>query len=171
MEMECLISLEDIRKRVKELGIQISQDYRGKEPIMIGILNGVIFFFSDLVLSLDIPVKIDFIRAASYGASMESSGDIKITKDVELPVSGQDIILVEDIIDTGLTLKVIKDRLRQRGASSVRICVLIDKGERRKERIYIDYCGFKIPEGFLVGYGLDFNERYRYLPGIFKLKT
>jgi len=166
MKREVLLSRTTILSRVHELARDISSDYSGKIPILIGILNGVVFFMADLVMAMSIPSKIDFIRASSYGSAMESSGLIKITKDVEIPIKGEPVILVEDIVDTGLTLKYIFKRLEERGPESIRICALIDKLERREEDIHIDYCGFRVEGGFLVGYGLDYNENFRYLPDI-----
>jgi hypoxanthine phosphoribosyltransferase len=170
LKKELLIPREAIKKRVKELARQISSDYEGKEPILIGILNGVIFFFADLMREISIPTRMDFIRAASYGSEMESSGSIRLTKDVEMPVKGKPVVLVEDIVDTGLTLTHIVKNLESKGTESLRICALIDKLERRNIDVSIDYCGFKINEGFLVGYGLDYDEKYRYLPDICVLK-
>jgi hypoxanthine phosphoribosyltransferase len=170
LEKELLIPRKNIQRRVKELARQISSDYEGKEPILIGILNGVVFFFADLMREISIPTKMDFIRAASYGSEMKSSGSIRLTKDVEMPVRGQPVILVEDIVDTGLTLTHIVKNLESKGPESLRICALIDKLERRDIDVSIDYCGFKINEGFLVGYGLDYDEKYRHLPDICILK-
>lgn len=164
-----LISKVAIQNRVKELATQISMDYDGKEPILVGILKGSVFFYSDLAREMKIPVKLDFIRAFSYGSGKQSSGSVRFTKDVELPVEGEDLIIVEDIVDTGLTLRKIKEILAHRGAKSLRICALIDKLERREEDVSIDYCGFEVPEGFIVGYGLDYDERYRNLPEIYLL--
>jgi hypoxanthine phosphoribosyltransferase len=166
MEKRVLISRQEIQRKVKDLARQISSDYAGKEPILIGILNGVVFFFADLVMSLSIPSKIDFIRASSYGSGKASSGAIKLVKDVEIEVKGQEVIVVEDIVDTGLTLSFLIKNLKSREPASVKICALIDKTERRKKEVAIDYCGFRVQEGFLVGYGLDYAERYRYLPDI-----
>lgn len=170
LEKELLFSKENIQKRVKELAIQISSDYEGREPVLIGILNGVIFFFADLVRAINVPTKIDFIRAASYGAAMRSSGTVRLTKDVEIPIQGKSVILVEDIVDSGLTLNHIVRILESKNAESIRICVLINKLERRDIPIDIDYCGFQITEGFLVGYGLDYGEKYRYLADIHVLR-
>ena len=169
MERELLISRESISLKVRELAHQISSDYAGKETILIGILNGVVLFFADLIRELTIPSKIDFIRSASYGSGLTTSGNIRLTKDVEIPIQGKDVIIVEDIVDTGLTLNYIVKRLEKRGPKSIRICALIDKPERRDEEVKIDYCGFHIKEGFLVGYGLDHNEEYRYLSDIYVL--
>ena len=166
MQKRVLIPRRDIQSKVKDLARQISSDYADKEPILIGILNGVVFFFTDLVMSLSIPSKIDFIRVSSYGSNKASSGTINLVKDVEIPVKGEDLIVVEDIVDTGLTLNYLVEKLKNREPASVKICALIDKTERREQEVAIDYCGFRVQEGFLVGYGLDYAEQYRYLPDI-----
>ena len=129
----------------------------------------MVFFFAELVMSLSIPSKIDFIRVSSYGSSKASSGTIQLVKDLELPVKGQDLIVVEDIVDTGLTLNYLVRNLKSREPASLKICALIDKTERREQEVAIDYCGFKVQEGFIVGYGLDYAEQYRYLPDIWVL--
>jgi len=170
LETEILIPRKTILTRVREIATQISADYAGKEPILIGILNGVIFFFADIVMGMTIPSKIDFIRAASYGAGTSSSGAVRLTKDVELSIQGEHVIVVEDIVDTGLTLRRILESLEMRRPASIKVCALIDKKERREEEIAVHYCGFQIQEGFLVGYGLDHNEQYRYLRDICVLK-
>ncbi len=167
---EVLISQETIQSRVYELAQKISSDYADEEPILIGILNGVVFFFVDLVKALTIPVTIDFIRASSYGSGTVSKGAITYSKDVEINVKNKPVIIVEDIVDTGLTLNQIIKRIEKKGPKSIRICALIDKGERRSEEVILDYSGFQVEKGFLVGYGLDHDERYRYLPDIFVLK-
>ena len=165
-----MLSRETIGERVKELACRISSDYEAQEPILIGILNGAVFFLADLARQITIPVKIDFIRAASYGSEMTSSGAVRLTKDVEIPVKGRPVILVEDIVDTGLTLTHIIKKMEAKGPESVKVCALVDKLERRDLSVPIDYCGFQIDEGFIVGYGLDHNERYRNLHDIFILK-
>jgi len=170
LKREILISESAIQKRVREIADQISKDYKDAEPVVIGILKGAVFFMADLMRALSIPVKMDFIRAASYGSGTETSGTVRITKDIELPVEGKPVILIEDIVDSGLTLNHIRQLLEGRGAASLRICALIDKTERRERDISVDYCGFQVKEGFLVGYGLDCNEEYRYLPEIYVLK-
>lgn len=170
MEKELLISKDRISERVRDLARQISHDYQGKEPLLIGILKGSVFFFADLVRELSVPVNIDFLRAASYGSKMESSGTIRVTKDVESPVYGKPVILVEDIVDTGLTLTHLVKAIEAKGAESIKICALIDKLERREKAVCVDYCGFQIEEGFLVGYGLDYDERYRQLPEIYVMR-
>lgn len=170
MEREILIERRAILARVRALADRISSDYATKEPVFIGVLKGAVFFFADLVLHLTIPCKIDFIGASSYGSSQDSSGNVKLVKEVQIPVTGKPVILVEDIVDTGLTLNRIIDALRQKGPESVRICALIDKKERRERAVHIDYCGFEVKEGFLVGYGLDYDEQFRYLPDIYVLR-
>ena len=170
MEREVLFTSGEVQQRVKELATEITSDYEGDEPILIGVLNGAVFFFVDLVRNMGVPTKIDFIRAASYGSGMVSKGEIALTKDVEIKVKGEHVIIVEDIVDTGLTLSHIVDHLKKKGAKSCKICVLIDKSERRKKEVSLDYCGFRLKGGFVVGYGLDYGERYRYLTDICVLK-
>lgn len=170
MERELILSRKRIVSRIKELAREISSDYTGKKTVFIGILNGAVFFFADLVREVTIPTEIDFMRAASYGSGMSSSGTVRFTKDVEIPIKDKHLILVEDIVDTGLTLTQIVRNLEERGPQSIKICALIDKPERREVEVPIDYCGFQIREGFLIGYGLDFNEQYRSLPDIYALK-
>ncbi len=170
MEKKLLLSRETIQERVKELAARISSDYEGQEPVFIGVLNGAVFFFADLTRELDIPIKIDFVRAASYGSEMTSSGEIRLTKDVEIPVKGRPVILVEDIVDTGLTVSYIIKKMEAKAPESIKVCALIDKLERRDVSVTVDYCGFRIEEGFVVGYGLDHDEKYRQLSDIFVLK-
>ncbi len=170
MDREIFLDRETILTKVAEIARRISSDYSGKEPVFIGILKGAVFFFADLVRQMTIPCKIDFIAAASYGSSKCSSGNVRLVKDIEIPVSGKPVILVEDIIDTGLTLNRIVEAIRKKNPESVRICALIDKEERREEAVHVDYCGFVVKEGFLVGYGLDYDEQFRYLPDIYVLR-
>jgi hypoxanthine phosphoribosyltransferase len=165
-----LIPHAEIEARVAILAEKISSDYEGKEPILIGVLKGVIFFFAELVMKMSIPTKMDFIRAASYGSGSTSSGVIRILKDVELPLKGKDVILVEDIVDSGLTLDRMIRHLDAKEPASIKICALIDKSERRTKEVRIDYSGFEVAEGFLVGYGLDYDEKYRHLPDICTLE-
>ncbi len=169
MEKELIIDRETIQGRVRELAGQISSDYAEMEPVLVGILNGVVFFFSDLVMELTIPSKIDFIRAASYGSAISSSGSVRFTKDVEISIQGKPVILVEDIVDTGLTITKVIDRLKEKEPKSVKICALINKTERREIEVPITYSGFQVNKGFLIGYGLDYDEQFRYLPGIYVL--
>lgn len=167
-DRQLVISREQLRTAVSAIGKQISADYAGKDLVMIGILNGAFIFLADLVRSVTIPHKIDFIRVASYGQSDSSSGTIRMAKDVELDLRDKHVLLVEDIVDTGTTLAWLTERFRDRQAASVKICALIDKKERRQTEVRLDYIGFS-QDGFLVGYGLDFAEQYRYLPEIYSL--
>jgi hypoxanthine phosphoribosyltransferase len=170
LKRELFLSRETIQAKVGELARKISADYAGKDPVMVGILNGVVFFFTDLIIAMTIPSTMDFMRAASYGSGTTSSGHIRLTKDVEIPLAGKTVIIVEDIVDTGLTLHHIVELIKERDPESVKICALIDKLERREQEVAIDYCGFQVEKGFLVGYGLDHDEQYRYLPDIYVLK-
>lgn len=170
MEKELLIPRGTIERRVEELANQISSDYKEKEPVLIGILNGVVFFFADLVRRLTVPTQIDFVRATSYGSGTVSSRDVRFTKDVEISLQDKPVILVEDIVDTGLTLKHIISRIENKNPESLRVCALIEKLERRETEVSIDYCGFRVDEGFVVGYGLDYNENYRDLPDVYVLR-
>jgi hypoxanthine phosphoribosyltransferase len=170
LKKELLFPRMVIQARVKELAGQISRDYSDREPIVLGVLNGAVFFFTDLVREMTISLRIDFIRAASYGSGMSSSGSVRLTKDFKMPIEDRPVILVEDIVDTGLTVTKILEVLRGQGPESIKICALIDKLERRNTDIVIDYCGFQVKEGFLIGYGLDYNEQYRYLPDIYTIR-
>jgi hypoxanthine phosphoribosyltransferase len=169
IEKELVFSKEQIAERVSSLATQISYDYKDKELILVGVLKGTFAFMADLVRNLSIPVKIDFVRIASYG-SKASPGEIRLLQDIELPVDGKHVLVVEDIVDTGLTLKRLREKLEGRRAASVKICVLVDKSERREVPIKIDYVGFSMEKGFVVGYGMDFNEQFRELPEIYCLK-
>lgn len=159
-----LISAEEIDRRIGELAKQISADYAGKEPLVVGILKGSWVFLADLVRRLEIPVIIDFMTVSSYGASTKSSGVVKIVLDLKCPLENRDVLLVEDILDSGLTLSYLLKHLQLRRPRSLKLCVLMDKPERRRVQIVPDYVGFVVPDRFVVGYGADFNERYRYLP-------
>ena len=170
LKKELLISQKSIHERVKVLASQISNDYAGREPILVGILNGAVFFFADLIREMTIISRIDFIRATSYGSGTSSSGSIRLTKDLEIPIKDKPVIIIEDIVDTGLTLYKIIGLLREREPESIKVCALIDKLERRDIEVNIDYCGFQVKEGFLVGYGLDYEEQYRCLQDIYTLR-
>ncbi len=160
---------QQIADKVSALAQQISQDYQGKNPILIGVLKGAFMFLADLTRHISIPFKIDFVRVASYGAKDYSTGEIKLTKDVELPIKGEHVLIVEDIVDIGYTLRFLLDHIAAKGPKSLKLCALINKLERRKVEIPIDYVGFTLDKGFLVGYGLDFNEMFRCLPEIYEL--
>jgi hypoxanthine phosphoribosyltransferase len=168
---EILFHHEEIARRVHEVAGVISRDYAGTELIVVGVLKGSFIFMADLIREMTIPCHTDFIRAASYGAGQESSGQIVITKDIELNVEGRDVLIVEDIVDTGLTLKHIVDTLKLRNPRSLKVCAFLDKRKRRKVVFEADYVCCTIDDGFVVGYGLDFNEQYRYLPDVYVVQT
>jgi|UniRef100_A0A7C6EAW4 hypoxanthine phosphoribosyltransferase len=161
-----LISEAEIQKRVKELASQISSDYANLQPLLVGILKGAWIFMADLARYLTIPVSFDFLTVSSYGTSTKTSGIVKIVTDLKTPIIEKDVLLVEDILDTGLTLKYILDNLQLRQPRSLKTCVLLDKPERHQIDIKIDYLGFVVPNKFVVGYGIDYNEQYRNLPYI-----
>ena len=165
-----LISEDEIQKKVKELAAQIARDYSGKVPVLISILKGGVIFLSDLIRYIDIPVEIEFLGIASYGSLTKSSGVVKITKDCNYDISGRDIIIIEDIVDSGLSLQYIINLLKWKKPKSIKICVLLDKLGADLQNIKMDYKGFTVPNVFVVGYGLDYNEKYRNLPYIGILK-
>lgn len=167
---EILFTEEEIQKRVRELGDIITKDYKGKDLLAICVLKGAVFFMTDLLKRIDLPAEIDFMAVSSYGSDTTSSGEVRILRDLEKSVNKRNILIVEDIIDTGFTLKKLKKNLEQRGAQSVKIVALLNKEARREVDLHADYCGFDIPDYFVVGYGLDFDERYRNLPYIGYLK-
>jgi len=162
-----LLSREEIVSIVKSLADQISKDYKGRELVMICILKGAFMFLSDLIRQLQIPVQIDFVRLASYGTGMKTSGKVSVTKDTEIPIEGKDILIVEDIIDSGRTLRFLKDRLALSNPRSIKVCALLDKKARREVEIEAEYLGKEVDDVFVVGYGIDFNETYRNLPEIY----
>lgn len=159
-----LISTEDVKRRVQEMGAEISRDYAGRELLVVGILKGAFIFMSDLVRELKSPIFIDFMDVSSYGSATESSGVVRIMKDLDQSIAGKHVLIVEDIIDSGLTLSYIKENLQSRQPASVKICAFLDKPSRRRVEMRPDYLGFSIPDEFVVGYGLDFAEKYRELP-------
>lgn len=168
---EILIGRSDIARRVREVAGDVSRDFAAGEVIVVGVLKGSFIFMADLIREITIPCRMDFIRAASYGDGSESSGRITITKDIELDIAGRDVLIVEDIIDTGLTLKSIVDTLKGRNPRSLKVCAFLDKRKRRKVPFEADYVCFAIDDGFVIGYGLDFNEEYRYLPDVYVVQT
>jgi hypoxanthine phosphoribosyltransferase len=170
-ELVPVLSEEEINEKVTYIGNQISDDYKDKKLVVIGVLKGSFIFMADLVRKITIPCEIDFIGASSYGLSDESSGTIKITKEINIDIKGKDILLVEDIIDTGITVAFLKKYLKDSGASSIKVCTLLDKYERREKSVDIDYTCHRIEEGFIVGYGIDYAEQYRNLPAIYHIKT
>lgn len=160
---EILLSEDQITRKVKELAERISEDYRGKSILMVGILKGAVIFLADLVRHITVPVSLDFIAVSSYGKASESSGVVQILKDLNESIEGRHVVLVEDIVDTGLTLKYLIENLNTRKPASLKICTLLDKPSRRRADVSPDYSGFIIPDKFVVGYGLDFGEKYRNL--------
>ncbi len=168
--MRCLLSREDIARRVRELAGEISRDYQGRDLVMVGVLKGAFIFLADLVRELSFPVEIDFVRLASYGGGTTPTGEVQVTKDVELSLEGRDVLIVEDIIDIGFTLAFLKKHLITHKPASVKICCLIDKKERRQVEVPLDYVGFVVEKGFLVGYGLDCGEQQRTLPAVYVLE-
>ena len=168
--LEPLISFEAIQTRITELGAEIARDYGGRNPLLIGVLKGACTFLSDLMRAADIPLSVEFMAISSYGTEMRTSGEVRILKDLDVAIEGRHILVVEDIVDTGLTLSYLLANLKSRGAASVKLAALLDKYERREKEVPIDYLGFKIPDKFVVGYGLDYAERYRNLPFIAVLK-
>jgi hypoxanthine phosphoribosyltransferase len=166
-----LISEEQINYRLKELGEMINRDYKDKDNILlVGVLKGAVIFMADIIRKINLPVQVDFMAVSSYGASTESSGVVRILKDLEEDVEGKHLLIIEDIIDSGLTLSYLYNILKSRKPASIKICALLDKPTRRKVDIKVDYLGFEIPDYFVVGYGLDYGERYRNLPYICVLK-
>jgi hypoxanthine phosphoribosyltransferase len=163
---EILLTHDQIQARVAELGAQLAADYDRRIPVLVSVLKGSIVFLADLVRAMPVPLSIDLMELSSYGASTESSGQVRILKDLSGPIEGRDVIVVEDIIDTGLTLNYLLKYLHDRGPATVRICCLLDKPARRLAEIDIDYRGFTIADRFVIGYGLDYDERYRNLPYI-----
>ncbi len=168
-DKKLVLSQAQINLKVKALARDISKAYSGKDLVLVGVLNGAFMFMADLVKELTIPVKVDFVRLASYGSGASSSGKISMTKDVEIDLKGREVLIIEDIADSGLTLDHLKKHLATFKPASIKVCALIDKKERRTIPTEIHFTGFEIDQGFLVGYGLDYNEEYRYLPNIYHL--
>ena len=161
---EVLIDRETLQHRIRELGEEISADYAGRDLLLVGVLKGAVFFMADLMRNLTIPCEIDFMAISSYGASTDSSGVVRILKDLDINIEGRDVLVVEDIIDSGLTLSYLMRNLEAREPASLEICALLTKPERREIDVPVRYVGFEIPNRFVIGYGLDFAERYRNLP-------
>ena len=164
------ISEKTIREKIRTIARDISNEYKNREPVLIGVLNGGFIFLADLIREMSIPLEIDFLRLASYGSKDVSSGKIILTKDIEITIKGRPVIIVEDIIDTGLTMSYLIRYINEKEPESIRICALINKTGRRDRKVEIDYSAFDINEGFLVGYGLDYGEKFRYLPYILSLE-
>ena len=168
--LKVLLTQEELREKVKELGRQITQDYQGKNLMIVTVLKGAVVFLADLMREIDVPAEIDFMVVSSYGAGTRSSGVVKIVKDLDVPLKDKDLLIVEDILDSGMTLSYLKELLEGREPRSIRIATLLDKPARRKVDLKADYIGYSVPDEFVVGYGLDYDEKYRNLPYIGILK-
>jgi len=171
---EVLVGAEDLRRRVAELAQEISRDYRSQPPrslLLVGVLKGAMFFLSDLMRLIDIPVEVDFMAVASYGSATDSSGVVRILKDLDIPIEGRDVLIVEDIVDSGLTLQYLLRNLGSRNPRTLEVCALLTKPERRKVDLPTRYVGFEIPDRFVIGYGLDYAERHRNLPFVAVLES
>jgi hypoxanthine phosphoribosyltransferase len=160
---EILVSSEDLQRRVRELGVEISRDYEGRDLVMVGVLKGAVLFIADLMRQLTVPCEVDFMAVSSYGSSTDSSGVVRILKDLDAPIEGRDVLIVEDIIDSGLTLHYLMRNLKARSPRSLEVCALLTKPERRRVDLPTRYVGFEIPNRFAIGYGLDHSQRYRNL--------
>lgn len=167
---DVLVGESELRRRVRELGREISRDYEGRSPLLIGVLKGAVFFLSDLMREMDVPVQVDFMAVASYGSATDSSGVVRILKDLDAAIEDKDVLIVEDIVDSGLTLQYLMRNLGSRGPRSLEVCALLNKSERRKVELPMRYVGFDIPDRFVVGYGLDHAERFRNLPFVAALE-
>lgn len=165
-----LITKEELAERIEAMGNEITAEYAGKDILMVGVLRGAVVFMADLARAIKVPVALDFMAVSSYGASTSSSGIVRILKDLDEEIQGKHLLIVEDIIDSGLTLKYLLENLKSRKPASIKICTLLSKPERRKVDVHIDYNGFSVPDEFVVGYGLDYAEKYRNLPFIGILK-
>ena len=161
---EILIEADELQRRIGELGREISADYENRDLLLIGVLKGAVFFMADLMRAIRVQCEVDFMAISSYGASTDSSGVVRILKDLDIPIEGRNVLIVEDIIDSGLTLSYLVRALEARGPASLEVCTLLTKPERREIEVDVRYVGFEIPNRFVIGYGLDFAERYRNLP-------
>lgn len=166
--VEVLISREKVEARIEELAKEIEKDYTGKNLVCVGLLKGSVMFMSDLIKAINLDLRIDFMKVSSYGSGTNSTGVVKILKDVDVDLAGKDVLIVEDIIDTGLTIVNVKDFLAKKNPNSIRVCTLLDKPSRRKVEVKGEYVGFEIPDEFVVGYGLDLDEKYRNIPFVGK---
>jgi hypoxanthine phosphoribosyltransferase len=167
---EILVQPDDLRRKVADLGRQISEDYEGRDLLLVGVLKGAVFFLSDLMREITVPCEVDFMAVASYGSATDSSGVVRILKDLDASIEGRNVLIVEDIVDSGLTLQYLLRNLRARGPASVEVCALLTKPDRRKIELEARYVGFEIPDRFAIGYGLDHGERYRNLPYVAALQ-
>ena len=161
---EILVQADELQHRIKEMAAEVSRDYKGRDLLLIGVLKGAVFFLADLMRELDIPCEVDFMAVSSYGSSTDSSGVVRILKDLDAPLEGRNVLIVEDIVDSGLTLQYLMRTLEARNPASIEVCALLTKPERRKVETPARYVGFEIPDKFAIGYGIDYDERYRNLP-------
>jgi hypoxanthine phosphoribosyltransferase len=170
-QLKVLISREEIKNTVARLAKEIKEDYHDTQPLLISVLKGSFVFMADLIRQLDLPVEIDFIKLSSYGAGMKGSGEVKVIQGLKTPIKGRDVLVIEDIVDTGLTISFLLNYLRKKKPASLKLCALTDKPSRRKASVSIDYLGFTLPDKFILGYGLDLNEKFRNLPDICVLEN
>ncbi len=166
-QLKVLINHEEIDEAITRLARAIRRDYQGKQPLLIGVLKGSFVFMADLIRQLDLPLEIDFVKLSSYGAGKETSGKVEVVQGLKTPVKGRDVLVIEDIVDTGITISFLLDYLGKKKPASLKLCALTDKPSRRQSLVFINYLGFTLPDRFVVGYGLDFNERFRNLPDIY----
>lgn len=169
-QLKILISREEIAKAVDRLAYEIKRDYQDKQPLLISVLKGSFVFLADLIRQLDLPLELDFVRLSSYGAARESSGKVRVIQGVKAPIKSRDVLVIEDIVDTGITISFLLDYLKKKKPASLKLCALTDKPSRRRVPVPINYLGFTVPNKFIVGYGLDFDERFRNLPHIYTLE-
>ena len=169
-QLKILISRDEIAKAVDRLASEIKRDYQGKQPLLISVLKGSFMFTADLIRQLDLPLELDFIRLSSYGAAKESSGKVTVVQGLKTPIKGRDVLVIEDIVDTGITTSFLFDYLRKKKPASLKLCALTDKPSRRRVPVSIDYLGLSLPNKFVVGYGLDFDQGFRNLPDIYALE-
>jgi hypoxanthine phosphoribosyltransferase len=169
-QLKILISCNEIVKAVDRLASEITRDYQGKQPLLIGILKGSFVFMADLIRRLDLPLEVEFIKLSSYGSARESSGKVRVVQGLKTRIKGRDILVVEDIVDTGITTSFLLDYLKKKKPASLKLCALTDKPSRHKVPVSIDYLGFTVPDKFIVGYGIDFDEKFRNLPDIYALE-
>jgi hypoxanthine phosphoribosyltransferase len=169
-QLKILIGRDEIAKAVYILASEINRDYQGKQPLLIGVLKGSFVFMADLIRQLDLPLELDFIRLSSYDTARESSGKVKVAHEIKTPVKGRDVLVIEDIVDTGTTISFLLNYLKKKQPSSLKVCTLTDKPSRRRVQVPIDYRGFTVPNKFIVGYGLDCDQRFRNLPDIYVME-
>ena len=169
-QLKILISRDEIAKAVDRLACEIKRDYQGKQPLLIGILKGSFVFMADLIRQLDLPLELDFVKLSSYGTARESSGKVRVVQGLQTLIKGRDVLVVEDIVDTGITTSFLLDYLKKKKPASLKLCALTDKPSRRRVPVSIDYLGFPVPDKFIVGYGIDCDERFRNLPHIYALE-